>query len=78
MLLTHDFIQIHPRGIDPFTPHIVPFIQHTVDDLDTQMRHADLIHVRKTHGKAHCHLRPVLHNGIHFIADIARRLLHLH
>ena len=42
------------------------------------MGHADLVHVRKTHGEAHLHPGLVLHHRIYLVADITGRLLYLH
>ena len=35
--LSHDLIQIRPRGIDALAPDILPVVEHAVKNLDAQM-----------------------------------------
>ena len=78
LLLFHDLCQIRPGRIDPLAPCILSRVQLLVDDLDSQMGHADLIDVRKAHGKADVYFIFVLYDAVRLIACIAGRLLDLH
>ncbi len=75
--LTHDPVQIRPRGIDPLAPHILPAVEHVVKDLDAKMRHANLVDVRKAHGKTDINAFRVFHDTVGLPADVARRFLDL-
>ena len=77
MLFTHYFVQIHPRGIDTFTPGILPAVEHVIQDLNPQVGHADFVNVRETHGKADIYLVFILHNRVYLPADITGRLLYI-
>ena len=76
MLLSHDSIQIYPWRIDSLAPYIPHGIEHIVQDLDPKMRHADFIHIRKTHGKAHRHFGRIFHDRVIFAAYIPDRLFY--
>ena len=78
LLLTHNGVQIRPGGVHPLAPYVLPAVEHIIEDLDPQMRHADLINVGKTHGKADVHLVFIFHHRVHLSADVAGRLLDLH
>ena len=45
-----------------------------IKNLHSQMGHADLVHIRKAHGKPDCYLRRILLHHIHLAANITRRL----
>ena len=78
ILFPHHFVQIRPRRIDPLTPYVFPAVEHIVKDLDAQMGHSDLVHIREAHTEADVHLFLVLHDRVHLAADIAGGLLNLH
>ena len=65
---------VRPRRVHALTGDLRLFVQHMVKDARPQMRHADLIHIRKAHGKAQSRL--VLHDLVPFAAKIARRLFY--
>ena len=75
MLLPHDLIKICPRGVYALTIHVLILIEHIVENLDSQMGHTDVIHVRETHGKPNVHSGRILLHHIHLTADIAGGLL---
>ena len=69
--LPHDFVQIHPGGIDPLAPHVIPAVEHVVEDLDSEMGHADFVYIWEAHGKTGFHFFGILHHRIDLAADIA-------
>ena len=73
--LPHDAVQVGPGREHPLAVHVLPPVEHTVQDLHAEMAHADLVHVRKTHGKTDSHAVRVLDDGIDLAADIAGGLL---
>ena len=75
---THDGIQINPGRINAFAPHVIPFVQHAVQNLDSQMGHADFIDVGKAHGKPDLNICFVFYDRIDFIANVAGGFFHLH
>ena len=75
MLFPHHLVQIRPRGIHTFAPHILPAVEHIIKDLDTEMGHADLVYVRKAHRETDIHLAFVFHHRVDLAADITGRLL---
>ena len=78
VLLTHNFIQIHPGRIHTLTPDIIPGIEHAIQDLDSQVGHTDLVDIREAHTETDINAVPVLHYGIDFVADVAGRFFDLH
>ena len=69
-------VHIRPGRKNALTPGVLPPVEQLIQDLDPQVGHADLIHIRKAHGKADRDL-PVLVDRVHFISQIPRGLLHL-
>ena len=78
MFLTHDLIQIHPRRKDTFTPDIFTFIEHVVEDHHAQIGHADLIDIRKAHGKTDVNFIFIFHYRIDFSPNITGSFVNLH
>ena len=78
LLLPHHFVHIIPRRIDTLTPGILSFVKHIVENLNAQMGHSNLIHIRETHGEPDVYLFLVLHDRIDFTTDIAGRFLNGH
>ena len=78
LLLSHNGVQIHPGGIDPLAPYILPAVKHVVEDLNSQVGHANLIYIGETHGKTYIHPGLVLHHRIYLTAYIPGRFLYLH
>ena len=76
VLFSHELIQIYPGRIDALAPDILPLIEHVIEDLDTQMGHADLIHVRETHAETDIHLLRVLDDCVDLISEIPGRLVY--
>ena len=75
MLLPHDLIKIRPRGVYALTVHVLILVKHIIKDLDSQMGHTDVIHVRKTHGKPNVHKGRIFLHHVHLTADVAGGLL---
>ena len=73
--LSHHPVQIHPRRKDPLTVNVLSPVEHIIQNLQPQMRHADLIHVREAHRKTDIHLLRVLHHRIDLAADIPGRFV---
>ena len=67
-------VQIRPRRVDAFTPHVIHAVKHIVEDLNAQVRHADLVDVGETHGETDRDVSFVFYDGIHLTPDIALRL----
>ena len=74
LFLPHDLVKIHPRRENALAPDIVPAVHLLVDDLHTQVRHANLVDVRKGHGKPDIHLFRVFDHTIHLMSDVTDRL----
>ncbi len=74
-MLPHDLVQIRPWGIDPLAVSVFSSVKHIVEYLNAQMGHADLVHVRETHGKTNGHIFRVLDAHVHLAADVAGGLL---
>ena len=49
-----------------------------VKNLNTQMRHTNLIHIRKTHSHANINRHGWFHHTVDFISNITGRFFHLH
>ena len=71
-------MQIRPRGIHALAPHIVSLVKHIIENLDAQMGHADLIYIRKAHGKTNRYLVFVFTDAVQLVSNVARRLINLH
>ena len=75
MLLPHDLIKIRPRGVYALTVHVLVLVKHIIKNLDSQMGHTDVIHVRETHGKPDVHSGRIFLHHVHLTADVAGGLL---
>ena len=62
MLLPHHLIEVRPRREQTLTPDILPLIKHIVKDLNTEMGHADLIQIGKTHTETDVHSVLIFHD----------------
>jgi hypothetical protein len=69
-------MEIRPGRIDPLAVYILPLVKHIVQNLDSQMGHANLIHIGKTDGKAYIHIYRIFFHHIHFIANVSGRFVH--
>ena len=74
-MLTHHLIHVWPGTVYTVTVDIFSAIEHIVEDLDAQMRHTDLVHIRETHAKQDIDGIYILRCRIDLVADVARRLL---
>ena len=75
MFLPHDLIKIRPRGVHTLTVYVLVLVKHVIKDLDSQMGHTDVIHVRETHGKPDVHSGRIFLHHVHLTADVAGGLL---
>ena len=72
----HGILHITPRGKDALTPHALHAVHDRIEDAHAEIRHADLIGIRKAEGNAQLNAALVLHRLSIFPAHIARRLLY--
>ena len=75
LLFPHHPVQVGPGREYPLTVHILPAVEHTVEDLQTQVAHADLVHIRKTHRETHRDAVRILFHTVDLPADISGGLL---
>ena len=73
----HSLLHVDPRRKDALAPDVIDAVHQRIKDLDTEVRHADLVRIRKAERKAHVHLLFIFHDRIELAADVAPRLLHL-
>ena len=59
------------------TPDVRLFVEKAVQDLDAEVRHADLINIGETEREPYIHILLVLDDRSELAADIAAGLLHL-
>lgn len=69
----HERIEIRPGRVDTLTPGIFKLVEHIVQDLDPEVRHADLIDIGKTHCKSDRNVHFIFRHAVHFVSDIACR-----
>ena len=76
LVIPQKSVHIRPRRKDPLTPGILPAVEQFIQDLDPQVRHPDLIDIRKTHREPDRYFF-ILAYCVHLISQISRRLLYL-
>ena len=74
--LAHGLLHIAPWRKDPLAPDALLSVHDVVQDPHADVRHADLVGVRKTEGDPYVDACLVLYYFVEFAPGIARRLLH--
>ena len=76
-ILFHQFFHIDPRHTHALAQRPRMGVDDRIKNFHAKVRHGHLIGVREAEGEMHLCVLPRLDCGIHFAADITRRLLHL-
>ena len=72
----HLLLHVAPWGEAALAPHAGHVVHHAVENAHAEVGHADLVGIGKTERNAGIDPCLVLHHGVIFTADIARRFLH--
>ena len=78
IFLTHDLIQIQPRGKHTLRPDILAFVEHIIEDHHAEVGHTDFIDIREAHGKSDIYVVLIFHYRVNFTTNIAGGLVNFH
>ena len=74
--LAHFSLHVDPWRADAFAPDALLIIEQAVKDTRTEVRHGNLIGIRKTERKSQIDVLFIFHHRAPFTADVACRLLY--
>ena len=74
--LAHFGLHVNPWRADAFAPDALLIVEQTVQDTRTEVRHGNLIGIRKTERKSQIDVLFIFHHRAPFTADVACRLLY--